>query len=173
MNITDDQFRKTLGVFPTGVTVVTTLSETGEDVGITISSFTSLSLHPPQILFCLSKHSALSPVVKAAPYFVVNILTADQSYISDGFAHRIPIRWEDLKTIRHDTSNCLLLTEALGHVICEMGSVYEGGDHDIIVGRVIELTSNPHTTPLIRQRGQYQTTCEISVREMLTKVASQ
>src|SRR5271154_164283 len=107
MNITEDQFRKTLGLFPTGVTVVTTSSEKGEDVGITISSFTSLSLHPPQILFCLSKHSATWPAFKVAQYFAVNILSADQSLLSDGFAKRVPIVWEAFKTHRHQGSSCL------------------------------------------------------------------
>jgi len=158
MNITDNQFRKTLGLFPTGVTVVTTLNDQNEDVGITISSFTSLSLHPPQILFCLSKHSLAWPVFKTTKYFAVNILNVDQSHISDGFAKRAPILWSSIKTHRHVSSGCLLLTDALGHVICEKSSVFDGGDHDIIVGKVIDLTANPHTTPLIRQRGQYLTT---------------
>lgn len=162
MSITEDQFRKTLGIFPTGVTVVTTSDEQGRAAGITISSFTSVSLNPPQILFCLSKQSKTMPAFKASQYFAVNILAAHQSYLSDGFAQRTPIDWETLKVHHHSATGCLLLSEALGHIICEKGSTYNGGDHDIILGRVIDLTVTSHDRPLVRQKGQYLTTQPLS-----------
>src|ERR1700722_17446716 len=127
MSITEDQFRKTLGLFPTGVTVVTT-PQGQEDVGITISSFTSVSLDPPQILFCLSKYSKTAPVFKECTYFSINILCANQAYISDIFAKHIPWTREALKGFRHEKTGCLLFAGALGHIICERGSIYEGGD---------------------------------------------
>lgn len=158
MNITEDQFRRTLGLFPTGVTVVTAPQEEGKDIGITISSFTSLSLNPPQILFCLSKHSKITPVFKTLQHFAVNILGANQSHLSDGFAKHVPIEWETVKTHRHLRTGCLLISDALGHVICEKGTMYDGGDHFIILGKVIDLMAIPHDLPLVRQRGQYLTT---------------
>jgi flavin reductase (DIM6/NTAB) family NADH-FMN oxidoreductase RutF len=165
MNIIDDQFRKVLGQFPTGVAVITTTNESGEDVGITISSFTSLSLNPHQILFCLSKNSTLWSSFKNTKCFAVNILNADQSYVSDCFAKRAPLDWSKMKIERHAPSGCILLTEALGHVICEKGSVFDGGDHDIIIGLVTDLFANPHTTPLIRHRGEYMTTEGLLIKE--------
>jgi flavin reductase (DIM6/NTAB) family NADH-FMN oxidoreductase RutF len=167
MSITEDQFRKTLGLFPTGVTVVTVVDGEGKDVGITISSFTSLSLNPPQILFCLSKHSKTMPAFKAATHFAVNILTANQPHVSDGFARHITLEWEDLKTHRHEASGCLLISEALGQIVCEKVTFYEGGDHEIIVGRVIDAKVSPDHFPLVRQRGQYLTTQTISHERIL------
>jgi flavin reductase (DIM6/NTAB) family NADH-FMN oxidoreductase RutF len=158
MSITEDQFRKTLGLFPTGVTVVTAPLEQGGDIGITISSFTSVSLNPPQILFCLAKRSKTSPAFKSSRYFAVNILNATQSSLSDGFAKHVPLKWEQSETHRHLATGCLLLSDALGHVICEKNAEYEAGDHEIILGKVIDLIINSHESPLVRQRGQYFTT---------------
>lgn len=158
MNITEDQFRKTLGILPTGVTVVTTSSDSGGDVGVTISSFTSLSLNPPQVLFCLMKQSRVWTVFNEAPSFAVNILSERQSQVADLFAKRDPIDWKNINIVRHSSSGCILLTDALGHVICEKGQVYDGNDHYIVIGKVVDLISNPHSSPLIRQRGEYLTT---------------
>ncbi len=157
MNITEEQFRKALGLFPTGVTVVTVPAHFGKTVGITVSSFTSVSLNPPQVLFCLSKHSKTQPLFEASPYFAVNILKANQSSLSDGFAQRLPLNWDSFQTHYHHTTECLLISEALGHVICEKAAVYDGGDHDIILGKVIDVIVNPNDLPLVRQRGQYLT----------------
>ena len=158
MGITEDQFRKALGLFSTGVTVITVPAHFGENVGITISSFTSVSLHPPQVLFCLSKHSRMQPIFAESSYFAVNILKATQSLLSDGFAQRLPLHWDSVKTHGHPETECLLLSDALGHVVCEKGTVYEGGDHDIIVGKVIDIMVNYHELPLVRHKGQYLTT---------------
>ena len=160
MNITEEHFRKTLGLFPTGVTVVTARQEKGKDIGITISSFTSLSLNPPQILFCLSKHSKTMPAFKTLQYFAVNILNENQSHLSDGFAKHVPLEWE---THRHLRTGCLLISDALGYVICEKGAMYDGGDHFIILGKVIDLVATDHNLPLVRQRGQYLTTQPIFI----------
>lgn len=163
MNITEEHFRKTLGLFPTGVTVVTARNGQGKDIGITISSFTSVSLNPPQILFCLSKHSKTMPAFETLQYFAVNILNINQSHLSDGFAKHVPLEWEAVNTHRHLATGCLLITNALGYVVCEKGNMYEGGDHYIILGRVIDLFATPHDLPLVRQRGQYQSTQPIII----------
>ncbi len=157
MRITEDQFRKTLGLFPTGVTIATTSQELGSSAGITISSFTSVSLEPPQVLFCLSKKSNKASAFEKAQYFAINILKANQSHLSDGFAKRIPLDMSAVKTHEHQETGCLLISEALGHVICEKKQMYEGGDHYIILGGVIDLMADSTELPLIRQRGQYLT----------------
>jgi len=166
MTITEDQFRKTMGLFPTGVTVVTAPNDKGDDIGITISSLTSVSLTPPQILFCLSKSSKTMPVFKATSYFAVNILSSTQSPLSDGFARHVPLGWAQLQTQRHPSTGCLLISGALGHVICEKGAIYEGGDHEIILGRVIDVIVHLQDTPLIRQRGQYLTTQALQTKNL-------
>lgn len=169
MSITEDQFRKTLGLFPTGVTVVTSL-QGQEDIGITISSLTSVSLNPPQILFCLSKYSKTAPVFKECSYFSVNILNANQAYLADSFAKHIP-HGRKLNAFRHEKTGCLLFSEALGHIICERGHVFDGGDHHIILGHVIALGANANDLPLVRQKGQYLTIQPIP-EEPLQKVCS-
>lgn len=166
MMITEEQFRKTLGLFPTGVTVITASQKGGQDIGITISSLTSLSLSPPQILFCLSKHSKTMSVFKTSPYFAVNILSESQSHLSDGFAKHVPLEWETVDTYRHTATNCLLLSDTLGHIICERSAIYDGGDHEIIVGKVIDLNVTSSASPLIRQRGQYLTTQPIHIEAL-------
>jgi 3-hydroxy-9,10-secoandrosta-1,3,5(10)-triene-9,17-dione monooxygenase reductase component len=162
MNITEEQFRKTLGLFPTGVTVISVPQTEGQDLCITISSLTSVSLDPPQVLFCLSKNSKTMPAFKSSQYFAVNILNVHQSHLSEGFAKRGLIEWETIKTHRHSPSGCLLFSEALGHIICERGPIYEGGDHEIILGKVIDLDMGSSASPLVRQRGQYLTTQVLS-----------
>lgn len=161
MSITEDQFRKTMGLFPTGVTVVTT-PHGQEDVALTISSFTSVSLSSFQILFCLSKHSKTAPIFLECSYFSVNILSVHQAHVADGFAKHLSRTGQVLKVFRDAKSGCLLFSEALGHVVCERGAIYDGGDHHIILGRVIALGANSNDLPLVRQRGQYLTTQSIT-----------
>lgn len=163
MKITEEQFRKTLGLFPTGVTVATTSKELGKSIGITISSFTSVSLDPPQVLFCLSQKSKTMTAFKAARFFAINILSADQSSLSDGFAQRGPLDLKTVKTHEHTETGCLLISEALGHVICEKNAMFDGGDHKIILGQVIDLMANPLASPLVRQKGQYLTVQSLSM----------
>jgi 3-hydroxy-9,10-secoandrosta-1,3,5(10)-triene-9,17-dione monooxygenase reductase component len=169
MSITEDQFRKTLGLFPTGVTVITSPQEQ-EDVGVTISSLTSVSLNPPQILFCLSKYSKTAPIFKKCSYFSINILNSNQAHLADSFAKHIP-HGQKLKVLRHKETGCLLFSDALGHIICERGEVYDGGDHHIILGRVIALSANDKNHPLVRQGGQYLTTRPI-LEEPIQKACS-
>lgn len=166
MSITENQFRKTLGLFPTGITVVTTPHGEGEDVALTISSLTSVSLDPPQILFCLSKQSRAAPVFLASSHFAINILNANQAHLADAFAKHLPRKGEALKVFRHTETGCLLFSDALGHVICEKGPVYEGGDHHIILGHVIALGATFNDLPLVRQRGQYLTTQPLPIEPL-------
>jgi flavin reductase (DIM6/NTAB) family NADH-FMN oxidoreductase RutF len=158
MSIEQDQFRRVMGLFPTGVTVVTAPYGEEQDVGLTISSFTSVSLEPPQILFCLAKFSRSAPVLTTTPHFALNILAARQAYVSDYFAHRTLQGAKPVEVCRDQMTGCLLLPDALGHIICERGPIYEGGDHHIILGHVIAVQVNAPDAPLVRQQGQYLTT---------------
>lgn len=158
MSITKEQFRRTMGLFPTGVTVVTAPCEQGQDVGVTISSLTSLSLEPPQILFCLAKGSRSAPILTTTPHFALNILAAHQASVSDYFAYHSSQGSKPLEVCRDQATGCLLLSEALGHLICARGMIYEGGDHYIILGNVIAVHVNAPNSPLVRQQGQYLTT---------------
>jgi len=104
-------------------------------------------------------------------HFAVNILNAHQAHVADEFAKRLPPQTgQSLKMFREGETGCLLFSEALGHVICERGAIYDGGDHHIILGRVISLDANFNALPLVRQRGQYLTTQSLTT-EGLQKVS--
>ena len=163
MTICPDTFRKTLGSFPTGVTVVTTRTSNGNPLGITISSFTSLSLEPAKILFCLWSKAHCLPIFKPGHSFAVNILSSHQHTLSDHFAtpaeKRPETLWEDISTNPNDVTHPPLLKEAMGHVICEVDTLLDGGDHKIIVGKVAQLMRNEdQTQPLIRHMSCYKET---------------
>lgn len=162
MTVCSDNFRNTLKAFPSGVTVVTAAAPDGSPFGITISSFSSLSLEPPQILFCLTQKAHCLPLFQKEFPFVVNILAAHQGHLSDHFAtpadKRALLKWEDVRSGVHPSVNISLIKEALGHVVCRVARLYEGGDHVIIVGEVIDLIRNDDVTkPLIRHLSTYNT----------------
>ncbi len=85
-NFQSGEFRQVLGTFATGVTVVTARSNTGELAGLTANSFTSVSLGPPLILWCLANSSDNLGIFQTAKYFAINILAADQKELSNHFA---------------------------------------------------------------------------------------
>ncbi len=160
MDINEKKFRETMATFPTGVTVVTAKTPEGIDFGLTISSFTSLSLSPPQILFCLSQSSHTLPFFDTGFSFAVNILSAAQAdlchHFSKAYASGVPTDWGALSHTRHVESSCRLLEGALSHIICQVETCYASGDHTIIVGTVKDLIKqDPVLTPLIRHNRQY------------------
>lgn len=157
-NITSEQFRKTLSLLPSGVSIMTVSPPNGQDRGVTISSLTSLSLHPPQVLFCLSQTSSIMADVEAASHFAISILGDTQTNLANAFTRPGLVQWQEIQTHRHPLTNCLLLAGALGHIICERGPLYAGGDHKIILGTVIDVEINSPLAPLLRHRGNYLTT---------------
>lgn len=149
-------FRDTLGRYPTGVTVITTLDREGRPQGVTIGSFTSLSLTPPLILFCLDKSAFCHGAFLACRTFAVNVLAEDQSDLSAIFAARTPERpWDDVPTVTGRTG-VPLLTGCCAYIECEREAVYPGGDHDIIVGRAVALDAMPAGRPLLYFGGGYR-----------------
>ncbi len=151
-------FRQTLGCFATGVTVVTTTSGAGEPAGITINSFTSVSLEPALVLFCLERKAHVWPIFRDAQYFAVNILSEEQEALSRHFSHaaRHPLNIE--KIWKDSAAGCPLIKGTLGWLACKKSTVYSGGDHDIFIGEVVDLhktTSN--RKPLLYVHGRYRT----------------
>src|ERR1700753_2198186 len=115
--------------FATGVTVITS-GRPGRTGGTTVNSFTSVSLDPPLVLFCLHQKSRLRPVLDAAGGFVVNFLTYDQQPLAWAFAGRDSARLEDAP--HHWTDGGLpVLTEALAYVACRLTGEHDGGDPPI------------------------------------------
>ena len=147
-------FREALGCFVTGVTVVTCLDSADNPVGATASSFNSVSLDPPLILFSLGNHMRSLCAYEASKYFAVNVLCLEQEDISKQFASQeVQDKWEG---VRHSVSNlrCPLIEDSMATFECESWKKYDGGDHIIFVGRVIRAQRVDADDPLLFYRGK-------------------
>lgn len=155
MTVSADEFRRALGCFPSGVTVVTTLGDQGRPVGVTVSAFSSLSLDPPMVLFCLDKRTAALAAFSEGEYFAVNILADDQSALSQTFASPEADRFAG---VNHTpgTGGCPVLAGVAASLECRRAAVHEGGDHLIIVGQVERAVSAPGKVPLVYAQGRYR-----------------
>ena len=147
-------FRNTLGRFATGVTVVTALAADGEPIGVTISSFNSVSLDPPLILWSLSLQSPKLEAFQNASHYAVNVLASGQQGLSDRFASRRSDRFADLP--RHvGQAGVPLLDSCCAWFECINEAHYPGGDHLIFVGRVERFALGDAKSPLIFHNGRY------------------
>lgn len=149
-------YRQLMGSFATGVTVVTFKHPGGGPAGITINSFTSVSLNPPLILFCLDRRAHVYPLFKRTTYFAVNILAEDQENISRHFAdfrhYAAP-----MKIWTRDKGGCPLLRGTLGWMVCRRTAAYKAGDHDIIAGEAVLLHKRAGAkNPLLYFHGRYR-----------------
>jgi flavin reductase (DIM6/NTAB) family NADH-FMN oxidoreductase RutF len=144
--------RDTCGSFATGVTVITT-GGPGDSAGTTVNSFTSVSLDPPLVLFCLHRQSRLRPALKDSGGFVVNFLTRQQERLAWAFAGRASASVEEVP--HHRTAAGLpVLSEALAFLGCRLIAEYDGGDHSILLGEVVELGAPAHEQdPLVFYQG--------------------
>ena len=151
------RFRDTMGRFATGVTVVTTVTQ-GELYGMTVSAFTSVSLDPALVLICVDNAGHGRATLAVNSPFSVSILSTDQDGISRRFADRrrpsgtaafagVPFRW--------GATNCPVIVGSLANVDCRTVARYPGGDHTIIIGRVISVGVDEGSTPLVFYRGTY------------------
>lgn len=151
VNIGD--FRSALGSFATGVTIVTTKATDGTDVGMTANSFNSVSLEPPMVLWSIGKKALSQPAFAAAKHFAVHILAADQEDMSNRFARRGEDKFGGL-VLERGPGDIPLLDGCSARFKCRTAYVYEGGDHDIIVGEVLEF-DHSDKKPLLFHRGKY------------------
>lgn len=161
-------FREALGAFTTGVTVVTTHGEQG-DVGLTANSFNSVSLDPPMVLWSLGKSASSLPAFKAAQHFAVHILSEDQQELSNRFATRGIDKFAGIPVTR-GPDEVPLLNDCAARFVCRTEYQYEGGDHIIFVGEVLDF-SHRDEAPLLFHGGKYgrifrNQTEEVSEREL-------
>ena len=155
MTVDDRSFRKVLGCFASGVTVVTTLTPEGrQPVGVTVSAFSSLSLDPPLVLFCLGNKTSSLESYRQSGHFAVNILAEGQRDLSIRFAGRSEDKWAGVAW-NAGASGVPLLSGCLANLECSLENIIEGGDHHIIVGRVQGLTYQEGGAPLLYFRGAY------------------
>ncbi|MFD9432726.1 flavin reductase family protein [Streptomyces sp. NPDC060002] len=131
--------REVCGRYPTGVAVITCLgSEDEEPVGVTVNSFTSVSLDPALVLFCVHRESRALEAVRASGAFAVNILASDQAGLCRAFARRDTAGFGGLPHGPGRTGSPVL-GDALAFLDCELHSTFPGGDHVIIIGKVVDL----------------------------------
>lgn len=157
MSIDPQEFRRVLGHFPTGVTVVTAPGDDGP-TGMAIGSFASVSLEPPLVMFCPAKDSSSWERMKPAGRFCVNVLGAHQAEVCGVFASKADDKFAGIEWTT-EVTGAPVLPGALAWIDCEPYAVYDGGDHDIVVGRVVALgTGHDHDLdhgPLLFFRGGY------------------
>jgi flavin reductase (DIM6/NTAB) family NADH-FMN oxidoreductase RutF len=152
-------FRKAMGSFPTGVTVVTVASGDGNMHGVTVNSFTSVSLDPMLVLVCLNKTSRALGLIERAGAFVVNVLSAGQKDVSRWFADRHrpagPAMFDGVP-LEPGATGCPVLADAAASFDCRLRQSYRAGDHLIVLGEVVALVHRPRLEPLIFHAGTYK-----------------
>lgn len=154
MAIDQFEFRRVMGHFASGVTVVTSCYE---DVctGITVSSFTSLSLEPALVLFCVDRRSTSHDLLHKAGAFVINILAEDGERLSRLFADHDRKPFSRV-AYRLGVVGAPILDDALAVVECHLYNEFPGGDHTIFVGKVVAAEVQRETAPLLYFRSGYR-----------------
>ena len=147
------ELRNCFGKFATGITVITALAPDGTKIGLTVNSFSSLSLDPPMILWSLDLRSNSVEALKAAPHFAVNVLASDQMELSNNFASPSDEKFVDVELIDSEF-DLPLLSETVAYLECKNIGQYEGGDHLIFIGEVVNFKINDKK-PLLYANGQY------------------
>ena len=146
-------FRRALGNFATGITVVTARAPDGSRVGVTANSFNSVSLDPPLILWSIDKRSASFEVFSAASHFAVNVLAADQVSLSNHFARPAPDKFAHV-AFEQGLGGAAILPDCSAVFECERHACVDGGDHWILLGRVERFT-DAGRPPLLYHQGSY------------------
>jgi len=146
-------FRRCLGEFITGVTVITTVGLDGKRYGLTANSFSSVSLDPPLILWSLRLNATNFPIYSTAETFAVNILAEDQVDVSNRFAKSGPDRFEGV-AFSEGTDGLPLIDGCVAQLECKREATYPGGDHVVFIGRVQRIR-NAGRKPLALRSGKY------------------
>ncbi len=147
--------RDALGSFATGVTVVTCVDGEGRPFGLTVNSFTSVSLDPPLLLVCVSTRARCSGALTTASHFAVNVLQTGQQPASIRFSTRNEDRFGTTRWSTGETGAPLLM-DSLAVFECERHAVHGGGDHDLLIGEVVRASFDPNLDPLLFFRGRYR-----------------
>jgi len=150
------EFRAALGMFATGVTIVTARTVTGELVGLTANSFNSVSLDPPLVLWSLGRAAGSMHAFSTGSHYAINILAADQKALAERFAAREPDRWTGVD-FSDGVAGSPLLAGAAATFECFNRSRYEEGDHVIFVGEVERCSHREGASPLLFHGGRFYT----------------
>jgi flavin reductase (DIM6/NTAB) family NADH-FMN oxidoreductase RutF len=146
-------YREVMGTFPTGVTVMTLGRNDGFRLGVTASSFNTVSIDPPLILWSLSLRAPSLASFREHDLFAVNVLRSDQRNIALQFARPSDDKFAGIM-MESGTTGLPLISGALAHIECRVAARYPGGDHEIILGEVLALCRT-EAAPLVFQRGAF------------------
>ena len=155
--ITPEKFRNAAGLWATGVSIVTTVDAAGQPFGLTMNSVTSLSLDPPLYLVNVDKDSDTLAPMLATRAFCINVLAADQQELSNRFAKKGDNKFQAVEYAPGSTG-APRLTGSLMSIDCQLTAVHAGGDHQIVIGEVIEIVTTAEESaqkPLLYFGGRY------------------
>ena len=155
MAIDQREYRNAVGCFATGVTIVTTLDHNGEKVGITANSFSSLSLDPPLVLFCVDAKINSFEAFERCKSFNINVLREDQLDMSNNFARSSEDKWDDVEH-GYGENGCPVFDGSIAVLECGKHAMHKGGDHFIMVGEVAKIMYDEgECRPLLYFKGGY------------------
>jgi len=147
-------FRETLGLFVTGVTIITTRDEHGDPIGITANSFNSVSLDPPLVLWSVGRKALSLKAFSDAEHFAVHILRDDQADLSQRFATSGSDKFREL-SIEEGLGTAPVLPDCAACLECSLFAKYPAGDHVLFIAKVERLSSDPSAMPLVYHGGHY------------------
>jgi flavin reductase (DIM6/NTAB) family NADH-FMN oxidoreductase RutF len=145
--------RRALGLYATGVTVITT-RVAGVAVGLTANSFTSISLAPPLLLFCIGRSRNSFDAFRGAPSFAVNVLSSSQRELSDTFASSGPEKWCGVE-YQDDRLGNPVFPEAAAAFSCHRREIVDAADHMIVIGEIADYRQRQEALPLVYCRSRY------------------
>jgi flavin reductase (DIM6/NTAB) family NADH-FMN oxidoreductase RutF len=154
LTVDPKSYRRALGQFASGVTVVTTLDGAGNPLGLTVSSFCSVSLDPPLVLVCIDNRSETHDGFEASQVFGVSILAEGQEELSQRFAFGGPEKFTGVQMVK-GKHLVPLVPGALAHIECRVSAKLPGGDHTIYVGEVVQLSVHPGRPLLYHASGYH------------------
>lgn len=143
-----NEYKAAVGKFPTGVTIVST-NFSGKLLGFTANSFTSVSLEPPIISFCIDKKAGSLQGFQESTHFAISILAHDQKGISEHFASKINNKFENIDYFIANKSGCPIPDGVVSFIECTTANIFECGDHYIFIGQVVGVKLCNDKDPLI------------------------
>ena len=152
--VTSEEFRHACGRFATGVTIASVMDPEGVPHGLTVSSFTSVSLDPPLVLWCIDRRSRRHDAFVAAPGFTVSLLAAGHRAVSARLAGAGEHSLDGLKLLETELGPPAL-ADCLAAFECTREKVADGGDHSVLIGRVLRFHRPQEGAPLVFFRGRY------------------
>lgn len=155
MSIDQAEFRRVMGHFATGVTVITTRDGDGAPSGLTANAVSSVSLSPPLVLVCVDKAAETYPCFEASRVFAINILSEAQEAISRRFAKSGGDKFTGLG-YKPGITGAPILTDVVAHLECELRHSFDAGDHTIYVGEAVSIAAAKEENPLLYFRGGYR-----------------